>query len=732
MSSAAAEELVGEVGRLVFASEATGFGVVELLLGDGDEVRAAGPLAGVVAGQPIRLVGRWNDHPKYGPTFDAVLYEHAPPRSPQALEAFLASDRFPGIGQATARKLVEAFGTEVGEVALHDPQRLARVRGVSTRQAQVVADVWRRSGALAELVQLLGDVGLGPAVARAAHRRFGDDAVAVLDADPYALLSVRGAGWAPVERLARGRGVGVTDERRLRAGARHAVSAALERGGHTYLLATQAVAATRQLLGCDALDAGRALEAAAAARALVREADAAGGDDRVLRPAERSAERRLARDLARLLGGGSRIASAVGTPTLDPALTALQADAVRTALRAPVSVLSGGPGTGKTRTVVEVVRACLAAQLNVALAAPTGRAAKRLEEVVGVAAGTVHRLLEARPEPGGGFVFGRDADRRLPHDLVVADEWSMADVHLAAALVEAVDDGAHLLLVGDAHQLPSVGPGAVLRDLLAQPHIPATVLDVVHRQAQRSRITTLAHEIDAGDVHVPRGRDGDVFAVPERTGGIAARVAEIVAVRAPAYFDCTPADVQVLAPMYRGDAGVDALNAAIGERVNPAAGRRAVGGFREGDRVVQTRNDAELDVANGDIGEVIVVDGRERTLDVAFPQGTVHYGPEAVADLRPAWCLTVHKAQGAEWPVVVVVLDPSHRAMLWRELVYTAVSRAQRGLLLVGRPALLSDAARRTGSGLARRQTLLQERLAAAIAKVAVADADRSEEEVLP
>jgi RecD/TraA family predicted helicase len=406
----------------------------------------------------------------------------------------------------------------------------------------------------------------------------------------------------------------------------------------------------------------------------------------------------------------------------DPELTDEQRAAVTAALTHGVSVLTGGPGTGKTRTVLEIVRACEARDLRVALCAPTGRAAKRLEEVTGRAASTVHRLLEARGVPGAGFRFGMDEHRPLPQDVVVADEWSMADARLAHALARAVGDGAHLVLVGDADQLPSVGPGAVLRDLLdpaSAALVASTRLSRIHRQAAASRIVTLAHEVNAGTVRSPwarRGagaaREGDVFAVPERPPAVARRVAAIVAERAPAYFGCVPSDVQVLAPMYKGPAGVDALNAALKERLNPPAGRPLVGGWHEGDRVVSTRNDPELDVANGDIGEVVATDRGARTVEVAFATGSAVYDADRARDLAPAWCLTVHKAQGGEWPVVVFVLDHGHRTLLWRELVYTGITRAASGLLLVGSPELLAAAAGRTGAGARGRLTGLAPRLA--------------------
>lgn len=697
----------------MFTNPETGFGVVELTAPRGEDGhRASGPLASLVPGQSIRLLGTWQDHERYGPTFAAVAYEHAAPRSVDGLVTFLSSERFPGVGKILARRIVTAFGLDVGEVLASEPQRLAEVKGVSADLAHSIGEAWRSAGALAGLVGELTGVGIPAPVAQAVHRHFGDRAGDVLAADPYALLVVRGVRWAHAESLARAAGIDRHDPRRLRAGAVAAQRELCSRGGHLAAETADLVAETSRFLGVDAVDARRAMD-------LAREAEILRFDrDWWWTPGDLRAEQRLAFHLARLLSSASTLPKAVREWEPAGELTDEQRAAVAAAFTSTVSVLTGGPGTGKTRTIVELLAACLASDVRVALCAPTGRAAKRMEELTGHAASTIHRLLEARGVPGEGFTFGYDELRRLPHDVVIADEWSMADTRLAEALVQAIPDGAHLVLVGDADQLPSVGAGAVLRDLLEPPAagvVTSTRLTVIHRQAAQSRIVTLAHEVNRGEVAPLSGRDNDVFVVPEHPVHIADRVAEVVAVRAPAFYDLPPSEVQVLAPMYRGPAGVDRLNERLKERLNPANGRRPVGGFHEGDRVVQTRNDAELDVANGDIGEVIATDPGERTLQVAFPHGVVTYDIDHAADLQPAWCLTVHKSQGGEWPVVVLVLDPGHKAMLWRELVYTAITRARRGLLLVGSVDLVGQAAKRTGSGARLRRTKLAERLVDAL-----------------
>lgn len=710
--------MVGEVVYVIYADDTSGFGVLSMDRDGNDPIKASGPLASLTVGQTVNLVGRWKDHPRHGRTFEADFYELATPRSEKGLATFLASDRFPGVGQKLAERLVTAFGTGLDQIIAHQPERLIEVKGVSAALAARIHGSWQASGMLPDLVQRLGAVDLRPAVARAAVRRYGDQAMEVLDDDPYEYLSLPGVRWKHVDALGRTAGIDADDPRRLTAGAIGMVDALCWRDGHTWVPLADLLQRLPAALGGDAERARRAVDLASHAGALDFDPDPLGDlpGDRVAPHLIHDAEVNFAAHIADLMAGheGRRnpltnMSDEAGLPIVG--LTPIQATAVSTALTHPVSVLTGGPGTGKTHTITELIRRASAAGAQIALCAPTGRAAKRLEEVTGHGATTVHRLLEARPDVGGGFTFSRGIDNPLPHDLIVADEWSMADVHLAAALVQALEPPTHLLLVGDVDQLPPVGPGASLRDLMHSDVVPTTRLKEVHRQAAESRIVTLAHALNAGESPSVKGRDRDVFAVVERTPRIADRVATIVSERAPTFFDCQPGDVQVLAAMYRGPAGVDALNAALKERLNPAAGRTAVGGWHEGDRVVATRNDPESDVANGDIGEVTATDRANGRVTVAFPQGEVTVDGERLAQLAPAWCLTVHKSQGGEWPVVVLVLDRGQRSMLTRELVYTAITRARTGLLLVGDPDLLAEASTRVGAGLISRRTTLGARL---------------------
>jgi exodeoxyribonuclease V alpha subunit len=688
------EQLTGEVVGTYHADPVTGFGVVEVVTDDGPGARCAGPLAGLREGDHVRLVGRWSTHPRHGRTFDALLYEHVTPTTVAGLAAYLKGDRFAEVPEAARSRVLTTFGAGTGRVLEREPDRLVAEAGLSVAEADTLRRAWAEGRALADLVRLVEPVAWPHEVVLSVHHRFQVDAVPIARSDPYLLLEADRARFAHVDRLARHLGREPTDPARLAAGAVAAVTAARRRDGHEHLPWDGCVAAARQLLGVDAILAADGVARAVAAGTLVSE-DLAGVRI-VTTPSAQRTEQQLAEQVLRLAEARPlRLAGLAAEAVLDPELTPGQQEAIRTALDRGVSVITGGPGTGKTRTVQEMVRCAEDADRHVVLCAPTGRAAKRLEELVGRPATTIHRLLEARPDGAGGFRFRYGPAEQVPYDLVVADEVSMCDTWLAAQLVAAVEDGAHLVLVGDPAQLPSVGPGDVLRDLIASGAVPVTTLSEIHRQAAGSRIVQLAGQVLAGQEPALRGVDGDVFLAEEPDRGrIVPRVVQAVAVRIPDHLGVDPDDVQVLAPVYRGPVGVDALNAGLKAALNPAPGAPAVGGLQVGDRVLQTRNDPERDLANGDVGRVVDLDRRRGRLTVQFPRGAVEIDGAGVRDLTPAWAVTVHKSQGGEWPVVVLVLDRSHHAMLWRNLVYTAITRAERALIVVGQQDALRAAVR--------------------------------------
>lgn len=723
-----AEELVGEVIGVFWVSADESFAVADVQIDGGSAVRCTGPLAHLREGQLVRLVGRFKDHPTHGETFVATFYEQVVPTTPAGLAALLASGDF-GLDEGQVTTVVGHFGADTARVIEHEPDRLTEA-GLDLELAQRVHEEWAAGQALATIVRLVEPVGVPMDVVAAIHARFGRDAASVVQQTPFRLLDVDRVSFAHADAVARHLGGDPMDPERLAAGAVVALRAARRADGHQCLPRPHLVEQAARLLQVDRVAASAGVDHAIDAAELVLDDRIdLGAGAAVYTPAGLRAEEGLAASLLAMQESTGRVDLPV--PDLPLELTDGQTAAVRAAATEPISIITGGPGTGKTRTIAEIVTAGGDAGLDVALCAPTGRAAKRLEEVVGHAAATIHRLLEARPlgvedaasgsgPRPGGFVFTRGPDNPLPHELVVVDEVSMCDTALARSLVAALEPTSRLVLVGDADQLPSVGPGDVLRDLIAGGSIPVTELTEIHRQAAGSRVVALARAINAGDAstHVEPGlsgargwADGDVFFAEEpQARGIGPRVVEAVAVRAPERFGVSLEQVQVIAPMYRGRAGIDALNDALRDRLNPHAGRVEVHGFCVGDRVLQTRNDAELDVANGDIGTVVDVSTSKRSVRVRFPRGEVTCNAEQSRALSAAWAVSVHKSQGGEWPVVVLVCDRSHRRMLSRQLLYTAVTRAEKALIIVGQSELVARGAAVAGAG--ERWTGLRQRLA--------------------
>jgi exodeoxyribonuclease V alpha subunit len=715
------ELLAGQVERVTFHSEESGFAVLRVRVrGRREPVTVVGHAAAISAGEELRASGSWTNDPRHGPQFKAETLTTVAPTSLEGIERFLASGLVRGVGPHFARKLVAAFGTGVFEVIETAPERLREVPGVGPLRAERIVASWAEQKGVREIMVFLHAHGVGTSRAVRIFRTYGADAIAVVKEDPYRLArDVRGIGFLTADALARRLGIPEDAMVRVRAGVSHVLAEALDEG-HCGLPQEELVSRAAELLARPPEQVTEALALELADRRLV--ADEANGKACVFLPALHAAERAIAARLA-ALGFGvppwSRRDPDEAVPWVEArtgiTLSASQRDAVAAFLRSKVLVLTGGPGVGKTTLVDALLRIALDASARIALCAPTGRAAKRLSESTRSEAKTIHRLLEVDPTTGS---FRRGRENPLEADLVVVDEVSMVDVLLARALLEALPPSAALLLVGDADQLPSVGPGQVLRDLLDSGAVPAVRLTEVFRQAAASRIVVGAHRIREGhlpDLTNPPGTDLFFFDAKEPEDA-ARRVVEVVAERIPRRFGLDPRrDVQVLVPVHRGPLGARALNEALGKALNPDGAPRVTRFGQElapGDRVMQVENDYDREVYNGDLGLVTAVDPDEGELRAVFDGREATYGFDELDALQLAWATTIHKSQGSEYPAVVIPLGMTHYAMLERNLLYTAVTRGRKLVVLVGDRRAVAVAAKRASAG--RRVTRLAGLLAAA------------------
>ncbi|WP_335992174.1 SF1B family DNA helicase RecD2 [Glycomyces sp. MUSA5-2] len=719
--------------RVTYANEETGYTIARAspARGGPDLVTVVGPLLGAQVGESLSLTGRWSSHPKYGRQFDVWSYRTVLPATVQGIERYLGSGLVKGVGPKTAAKIVAHFGTATLDVIDADPGRLIEVPGLGPKRTKAIGAAWEEQRAIKEVMVFLQSVDVSTSLAVRVYKQYGDASIGVVKNEPYRLANeVWGIGFKTADAIARAVGVPEDSPERIKAALQYTLSQASD-GGHCFLPAPNLVADTVELLALPARLVAAALAELAEAGERVIAEDVPVGDATV--PARYlapffHAERGLAAGLLALLRTGEDRLGAFGGVDWDKAFAWLrrrtdaelapeQAEAVRLALTERVAVLTGGPGCGKSFTVSSIVALARAKGAKVMLAAPTGRAAKRLAELTGFEARTLHRMLELRP--GGDAAY--DRDNPLDVDLLVVDESSMLDTVLANKLVKAVPPGAHLLLVGDVDQLPSVGAGEVLRDLLAADTIPRVRLTQIFRQAAESGVVANAHKVNRGQFPELDGYPDFFWFACDDNDLVADRVVEIVSRRIPARFGLHPVrDVQVLTPMHRGGPGAGNLNARLQEALTPARDglpERRHGGrvFRTGDKVVQIRNDyqkGKAGVFNGTVGIVQGIDTVAQTLTVRTDEDEdVDYEFTELDELQHAYALTVHRSQGSEYPAVVVPVTTSAWTMLQRNLVYTAITRAKRLVVLVGSKQALAVAVRTAGTG--KRHTGLTHRLAA-------------------
>ena len=722
------EILEGTIERIVFSGGGGEFTVARLAReGAVEPVTVVGSLLGLPQGARLRLRGSYENNPRFGRQFRVQSYTELSPETLVGIRRYLGAGLVKGIGPQFASRIVERFGIRTLEILDAQPERIREVPGIGPSRAQAIQEAWTAQRRLREVMVFLQGYGVSPAFAARIYKRYGAAAVARVRENPFRLaFDVWGIGFLSADRLATALGIARDSDARVQAGVRHVLDQAGGLG-HVYLPRSRLVEEAAKLLEVEP----RLVEAAV---------DSLGraGDVAIESTPEGAAvfEVGLFRAEVAASAGLLRLLHSRGTPLRVDAERAIaryqaearivlapqQAEAVRRALHDPLLVITGGPGVGKTTIVRGIVNTLVRQGLTVALAAPTGRAAKRLQEATGQPAATLHRLLEWRPADG---VFGRNSSRPLPADLLVVDEASMIDIRLMADLLAALADGTRLVLVGDVDQLPSVGPGMVLRDVIASARVPTVRLTEIFRQAAASLIVTNAHRIHDGvepELGAPPAQGVDkrdfFFIEDDDPAHAAETIRDLVATRLPRRYGFSPRDIQVLTPMHRGELGATTLNQLLQDAITPGRAELRSGGrvFRVGDRVMQIRNNYDRDVFNGDVGEVLRVAGGsgeagESQAVVGFDEREVSYAADDLDELTLAYAATVHKSQGSEYPAVIVPVHTQHYVMLQRSLLYTAVTRGKQLVVLIGSRKALRIAV--GNAEVAARYSRLADRLAA-------------------
>lgn len=719
------------VERLTYVNPDTGYTIARAISsrrGDG-LITLVGALSSVQVGESLQLRGRWTSHPKYGRQFEIYSYRSVLPATIQGIQRYLGSGLIKGIGPKTAERIVAHFGLDTLDIIDSDPTRLIEVPSLGPIRTKSIAIAWEEQRAIKEVMLYLQSIEVSASLAVRIYKTYGDPAITIVKNEPYRLANeIWGIGFKTADDIARASGIPHDSPQRVKAALQYVLSAASDQG-HCYQPAPNLIADTVELIGVD-----RPLVASCLAE-LEQEGDYLKAEDipaddttipaRYLMPFYR-AEQGLATGLHAIANASSDRLASFSHVDWDKAFVWLkgvtganladqQSRAVRMALTEKFGVLTGGPGCGKSYTVSAIIRLAEAKGGKIVLAAPTGRAAKRLTELTGHDATTLHRLLQLRP--GGDAVY--DRDNPLEADLVVVDEASMLDVILANRLVKAVPPGAHLLLVGDVDQLPSVGAGEVLRDILEAPNLPRVRLTEVFRQAAKSGVVANAHRINEGSFPELRGFRDFYFFACEDNEIIADQIVEIVADRIPRKFGINPiTDTQVLTPMHRGASGAGILNEKLQAALTPQRDSRPewrYGGrvYRVGDKVIQVRNNyqkGEAGIFNGTVGVVNGMNTEEQTLTVLTDEDEeITYEFSELDELMHAYAITVHRSQGSEYPAVVVPVTTSSWMMLQRNLLYTAVTRAKKLVVLVGSTKAIATAVHRAGTG--KRHTGLTHRL---------------------
>ncbi|WP_251317651.1 ATP-dependent RecD-like DNA helicase [Flintibacter muris] len=707
MSEQDLELLEGTVSAVIFQNEENGYTILRLDI-RGEEVTVVGPMAGVAPGEYLSIRGRWTRHPTYGPQLKAEVVERRLPQGLKEIFHYLSSGAVKGVGKTTARLIIEEFGEDALTVIEEDPEQLTKIKGITKKRARQIGDVFHQQMGTRRLMEFLGEHQLPLELAALLRRAYGDVALEVIKANPYLLAGEEfEVEFSQADRLALSLGVGPEDPLRLEAGLLFELAHNLN-NGHTFLPRRKLVEATGILLEAP----GPMLEDSLTA--LIRRGEAeceqVAGQEAVYLPALYDAETFIARRITEMsqaeLLPPEGLDKLIGRIEREQHISYApqQRHAVELAAGRQVMLLTGGPGTGKTTCLRGVLALFEMMGLDTALAAPTGRAAKRLGELCNTDASTIHRLLETGFDPHSGkLVFTKNSYAPLKAEAVIVDETSMVDVPLMAALLDALEGDCRLVLVGDPDQLPSVGPGALFADLIRSGVVPTVRLTEIFRQAAQSAIIRNAHLINQGQVPDLRRNEGDFFCLARRDPeAVLDTIVDLCRRRLPERLGIPSDQIQVLSPTRRRGTGTKALNQVLQAALNPpleSKGERRFGDwvFRAGDRVMQVRNnydilwreeggaDAGMGMFNGDIGVIRSIEKEVITVD--FDGKVVEYAPDMLGELEPAFAVTVHKAQGSEYRAVILAALEGAPFLMTRGVLYTAVTRARELFILVGDPA---------------------------------------------
>jgi exodeoxyribonuclease V alpha subunit len=729
MPSDSLTRLRGQIESVTYADEESGFVVARVRVpGRRKPVTVIGTMASPAPGETIEMEGEWGNHRKYGEQFRIVSCRCTAPATVQGIEKYLGSGLIRGIGPVMARRIVEMFGKETLDIIEKEPDRLAAVEGIGGKRIEQIRKAWAEQKEIREVMIFLQSHGVSAAFGAKIYRQYGNDSIPIVRENPYRLAAdIFGIGFLTADRIAEKMGFARDSALRVEAGILHVLHELADEG-HVYCPRGRLIETCGRILQVDGEVVVRALGAAAAGGTVVIEdpgGDAAGveAEDRAVylagyHAAETGVAARL-RELLRVPRTLRKIDGERAVPWIQEKLSITlaekQIEAVRTAAESKVMILTGGPGTGKTTILLAVLKMFSAAGAGILLAAPTGRAAKRMGEATGREAKTIHRLLEYNVRKGG---FQKNEDSPLDCDLLIVDEASMIDTLLMHHLLKALPRKSSLLLVGDVNQLPSVGAGNVLRDIIDSRVAPVVRLEEIFRQARESAIVVNAHRINGGllpDPGPPGDRIGDFYFIeqgdPEKALEL---IISLVRDRIPKRFGFDPMnDIQVLTPMHKGTVGAASLNAALQDALNPGGAEILRGGrrFRVNDRVMQTVNNYEREVYNGDIGRIASVDEEAGEVAVTFDDREIRYDISELDELILAYAVSVHKSQGSEYPAVVLPVLTQHYVLLQRNLLYTGVTRGKRLVVIVGTRRAMAIAVRNDKT--MKRFTLLRQRLEA-------------------